>query len=169
MRFPTGVDGIEPQFRGLWIRSWPPDGKYNRKVKSAALCLASLLLVGCSKNIDTTEAVRDGIIKDISKIVDVNTMNVAVDSVSFREKEADATVSFTPKAAPQSQPMVMSYALERQGDEWKIKSRSMLSRHDQVQPGETGLPPGHPGTSTAHGTGTPLPPGHPATGDLPKP
>ena len=137
-------------------------------MKSAALCLAALLLAGCSKNIDTTEAVRDGVIKDISKIVDVETMNVTVDSVSFREKEADATVSFTPKAAPRSEPMVMSYALERKGDEWKIKSRSMLSRHDQVKPGETGLPAGHPGAS-APGTETPLPPGHPGTGDLPKP
>lgn len=126
------------------------------------LCLAFLLLAGCSKNIDTTEAVRDGVIKDISKIVDVGTMNVTVDSVSFREKEADATVSFTPKAAPRSEPMVMSYALERKGDEWKIKSRSMLSRHDQVQ-GETGLPPGHPGAET------PLPTGHPGAGEPSKP
>ena len=123
-------------------------------MKSAALCLAALLLAGCSKNIDTTEAVKDGIIKDISKKVDVGTMDVTVDSVSFREKEADATVSFTPKGAPRSQSMVMSYALERQGDEWKIKSRSMLGSHDKVQPGETGLPAGHPGASSL-GTGDP--------------
>ena len=118
-------------------------------MKSAALCLAALLLAGCSKNIDTTEAVRDGVIKDISKKVDVGTMDVTVDSVSFREKEADATVSFTPKGEPRSQAMVMSYALERQGDEWKIKSRSMLTPHDQVQPGQTGLPPRHPGAGDA--------------------
>jgi hypothetical protein len=153
-------------------------------VKSAALCLAALLLAGCSKNIDTTEAVKDGIIKDISKTIDVGTMDITVDSVSFREKEADATVSYTPKGAPGAQAMVMSYALERQGDEWKIKSRSMLTPHDQAQPGQTGLPgraglpgqtalpPGHPAVSAAPGApgaGTPLPPGHPGTGDLPKP
>jgi hypothetical protein len=131
-------------------------------VKSAALCLAALLLAGCSKNIDTTEAVRDGVIKDISKKgLDVATMDINVDSVSFREKEADATVSFTPKGAPRSQSMVMSYALERHGDEWHIKSRSMLAPHDG-QAGQTGLPPVHPSA------GTPLPPGHPSTGDLPK-
>jgi hypothetical protein len=124
-------------------------------VKSAAFCLAALLLAGCSKNIDTTEAVRDGIIKDISKTIDVGSMDVTVTSVSFREKEADATVSYTPKGMPGTQAMVMSYALERQGDEWKIKSRSMLTPHDQVKPGETGLPAGHPGAET-----TP-PPGHP--------
>jgi hypothetical protein len=147
-------------------------------VKSAALCLAALLLAGCSKNIDTTEAVKDGIIKDISKTIDVGTMDITVDSVSFREKEADATVSYTPKGAPGAQAMVMSYALERQGDEWKIKSRSMLTPHDQAQPGKAGLPgqtalpPGHPAVSAAPGApgaGTPLPPGHPGTGDLPKP
>jgi len=142
-------------------------------VKSAAFCLAALLLAGCSKNIDTTDAVRDGIIKDISKKgLDVATMDVTVDSVSFREKEADATVSFTPKGAPRSQSMVMSYALERQGDEWKIKSRSMLTPHAKTQdgngqPGQTELPAGHPGVS-APPAGTPLPPGHPSTTNLPK-
>jgi hypothetical protein len=135
-------------------------------VKSAAICLAALLLGGCSKNIDTTEAVRDGVIKDIAKKVDVGSMDVTVDSVSFREKEADATVSFTPKGAPKSQSMIMSYALERQGDEWHIKSRSMLGTHAQAQPGQA-LPPGHPGVATPQ-PGTPLPPGHPTVGTVPK-
>jgi hypothetical protein len=137
-------------------------------VKSAAICLAALLLAACSKNIDTTEAVRDGIIKDISKTIDVASMNVTVDSVSFREKEADATVSFTAKGAPGSQAMVMSYALERQGDEWHIKSRSMVTPHDQPQSGQTALPPGHPGVTGAPPPGTPLPPGHPQPGTTAK-
>ena len=119
-------------------------------MKSFAFCLAALLLAGCSKNIDTTEAVKDGIIKDIAskKTVDVNTMDVTVDSVSFREKEADAIVSFTPKGMPHSQSMSMSYALERQGDEWHIKTRAMVTPHDQEAPGQSphgDLPPGHPG------------------------
>jgi hypothetical protein len=130
-------------------------------VKSVALCLAALLLAGCAKNIDTTEAVKDGIVKDISKTIDVATMDITVDSVSFREKEADATVSYTPKGVRGSEPMVMSYALERQGDEWKIKSRTMVTPHDQA-PGATGVPAGHPGATS-------LPPGHPSTGNLPKP
>jgi hypothetical protein len=131
-------------------------------VKSAALCLAALLLAGCSKNIDTTEAVRDGVIKDISskKTVDINTMDVTVDSVSFREKEADAIVSFTPKGMPHSQSMSMSYALERQGDEWHIKSRAMVTPHDQEAPGQS------PHGQVPQGQ---LPPGHPGTGDSPKP
>ncbi len=119
-------------------------------MKSAAICLAALLLAGCSKNIDTPEAVKEGVIKDIAKKVDVGSMDVNVDSVSFREKEADATVSFTPKGAPRSQSMTMNYALERQGDEWHIKSRSMLTPHAQAQPGQAAaLPAGHPGVASS--------------------
>src|ERR1700728_486178 len=118
---------------------------YNRYVKSALICLAAMCLAGCSKNIDTPEAVKEGVIKDIAKKVDVGAMDVNVDSVSFREKEADAKVSFRPKGAPASQSIVMNYALERQGDEWHIKSRNMQA-HEQQQPGETALPPDHPGT-----------------------
>ena len=132
-------------------------------MKSAAICLAALLLAGCSKNIDTPEAVKDGVLKDIAKKVDLGSMDINVDSVSFREKEADAQVSFMPRGATRSQSITMNYVLERQGDEWHIKSRTM-DMHGR-QPGQTALPPGHPGVSngvsTAPNAGTPLPPGHP--------
>jgi hypothetical protein len=122
--------------------------RYNRKVKLHLIALAALLLAGCAKNIDTPEAVKEGVIKDIAKKVDVGSMDVSVDSVSFREKEADAKVSFTPKGANRSQSITMNYLLERQGDEWRIKSRNMqgVNQHGSgqpVQPGQT-LPPGHP-------------------------
>jgi hypothetical protein len=136
-------------------------------VKLASICLAALCLAACSKNIDTPEAVKDGVIKDIAKKVDVQSMDVSVDSVQFREKEADAKVSFKPKGAPASQSITMNYSLERQGDEWHIKNRNMLA-HDQQQPGATGqtpLPPGHP----AAGTGGPLPAGHPQVNPSAKP
>ena len=127
-------------------------------MKFVPLCLAALCLAGCSKNIDTPEAVKEGVIKDISKKVDVQAMDVNVDSVSFREKEADAKVSFKPKGAPASQSIVMTYSLERQGDEWHIKNRSMQS-HDQQQ--------GHP--TAGAGTGGPLPSGHPQVDPSQKP
>jgi hypothetical protein len=133
-------------------------------VKSALICLAALCLAGCSKNIDTPEAVKEGVIKDIAKKVDVQVMDVNVDSVSFREKEADAKVSFRPKGAPVSQSITMNYLLERQGDEWHIKSRNMQA-HEQQQPGQTALPPGHPGATS----GGPLPAGHPQVDTSQKP
>jgi hypothetical protein len=128
------------------IRGCVQSHGYNRKVKLAAICLAAVLITGCAKNIDTAEAVKDGVIKDIAKKVDVGSMDVSVDSVSFREKEATAKVSFRPKGGNPSQSIVMNYSLERQGDEWHVKNRNMEGTH--VQPPAEGsgtLPPGHPG------------------------
>jgi hypothetical protein len=133
----------------------------------AGLGIFALLLTGCAKNIDTPEAVRDGVIKDIGKKVDVQNMDVSVESVSFREKEATANVSFRPKGGPAGQSITMTYSMVRQGDEWHVKDRNM-QRHEQAQPGGAGTaPPIDPGK--------PLPPGHPAmpipgtgtTGQLP--
>ena len=114
-------------------------------MKLALICVAALCLAGCAKNIDTPEAVREGVLKDIAKKVDVQAMDVNVDSVSFREKEADAKVSFKPKGAPVSQSITMTYSLERQGDEWHIKTRNMQA-HDQQEghPTTGALPSGHP-------------------------
>lgn len=118
-------------------------------MKLATFLLAVSLagcLAGCSKNIDTPEAVKAGVIKDIAKKVDVDSMDVSVDSVSFREKEAEAKVSFWPKGGDRSQAITMNYQLARQGDEWRIKSRDM-DMHHQQQAGAAGsgeLPAGHP-------------------------
>jgi hypothetical protein len=136
-------------------------------VKPAILCLAALLLAGCSKNIDTPEAVKEGVIKDIAKKVDVGSMDVNVDSVSFRNDGADAQISFRPKGAPLSQSMTMKYQLERQSGEWHVKSRNMETHGQQpqtqqappLQPGQTTLPAGH----MAVGGGGALPPGHPGS------
>ena len=118
-----------------------------------------LCLAGCSKNIDTPDAVRDGVLKDVAKKVDINAMDVSVDSVSFREKEATAQVSFRPKGAPAgSQAITMNYELERDGNEWKIKNRNMEG-HQNAQPGSSQMPPGHP--LTGSGSGQQLPSGHP--------
>jgi hypothetical protein len=130
-------------------------------VKLAPVFLAALCLAGCSKNIDTPEAVKEGVLKDVAKKVDIQAMDVNVDSVSFREKEADAKVSFKPKGAPASQSITMTYSLERNGDEWRIKTRNMQA-HEQQQPtapGQQAMPPGHPVTGS--GNGEPLPAGHP--------
>ncbi len=132
-------------------------------MKFAPFLLAALCLAGCSKNIDTPEAVKAGVIKDIAKKVDVDSMDVNVDSVSFREKEADARVSFRPKGGDPSQSITMTYLLEKQGDEWHIKSRNMVDPHDQGQAGGSPhgeLPAGHPGASGAVNGGA-LPEGHP--------
>ena len=142
-------------------------GGYNRYVKSALICLAALLLAGCSKNIDTPEAVKEGVVKDIAKKVDVGSMDVNVDSVSFRDKEAEAKVSFKPKGAPGTQSITMNYQLERQGDEWHIKGRTMDTHQGgqdthqaQIPGGQPAMPAGHPTVAPGTPAG-PLPAGHP--------
>ncbi len=132
--------------------------------------LATALLAGCSKNIDTPEAVKQGVIKDIAKKVDVQNMDVTVESVSFRGKEATAMIAFKPRGGDPKQSITMSYSMEKQGDEWHVKGRDM-QRHQAIQPGTPmpadhaganggqQLPPGHPSTTT----GQQMPPGHPAT------
>lgn len=122
-----------------------------------ATVLATALLAGCGKNIDTPEAVKQGVIKDIAKKVDVQNMDVTVESVSFRGKEATATIAFKPRGGDPKQSITMSYSMEKQGDEWHVKGRDM-QRHQAVQPGAQ-MPPGHPST----GSGQQMPPGHPAT------
>jgi hypothetical protein len=141
-------------------------------VNFRAVCLAALaavlVLAGCSKNIDTEEAVKAGVLKDLAKKVDVQNMDVNVDSVSFRDKDADATVSFSPKGAGPGQSITMKYSLARDGDEWKIKGRSLDGHSAPTAAPGGDLPPGHPGVGggSAVPNGAPLPPGHPAVGSM---
>ena len=120
--------------------------RYNRFVKPIALLLAALCLAGCSKDIQNTEAVREGVLDYLKQRtaetgLDVNQLVVTVSSVSFEKDVARANVAFSPKSAPGAQGMSMSYVLDRQGDKWVVKGR-------QVNPGNPHgggeLPPGHP-------------------------
>jgi hypothetical protein len=141
-----------------------------------AVAIAALLLAGCAKKNDTPEAIREGVLRDISKSFNVSNMDVVVDSVSFRDKEADATVTYMLKGGSASQGMTMRYVMERRDDKWYIKSRAASPAGAAPAGGgdETsgGLPAGHPvtngadvgGASGASGSTLNLPPGHPALG-----
>jgi len=141
-------------------------------VKSAVLLAIPLLaLIGCaSRNVDTLEAVKQGVIRDIGKNLNVGAMDVNVVSVSFRDKEADAVVSFAPKGGTAAQGLTMNYTMERQGSEWHIKARAQsdLQKHAaQAQPGSMGAQPGSMGAAPVDGMHgqTQLPAGHPPMGD----
>jgi hypothetical protein len=122
---------------------------------------AVLLAAGCSRSIDTPEAVKQGVVNDLAKRMDIQNMDVSVDSVSFRDHEADAVVSFSPKGSPRGQGMSMRYKLQRNGNEWHIASRSSgdIQRHAQGA-AEGGGQPGHPPLGSG-ASGSDLPPGHP--------
>ncbi len=119
------------------------------------------MALGCSRSAGGKEAIRQGVIEHLSGRagLDVKAMQVDVTSVTFRENEADAVVSFRPKGV--SDPgagMQMQYTLEKKGDRWVVKGKreSGTSPHGgaPATPGGT-LPPGHPpmGTGKPSGSG----------------
>ncbi len=160
-------------------------------MKYATTILALVALAGCSnRNVDSLDAVKQGVIKDIGKNINVAAMDVNVVSVSFRDKEADAVVSFAPKGGSAAQGLTMNYTMERKDDGWHIKSRAQsdLQKHAaQAPPGTPGaampqpdmsgmgaMPPGHGGAmggamgSGSMGGSQQLPPGHPPLDSIKK-
>jgi hypothetical protein len=144
----------------------------------AALTLSALFISGCAQKNDTPDAVKQGVVRDLAKKFDMTKMDVIVDAVSFRDKEADATVTFVVKGGAASQGMTMKYLMEKHDDgQWYIKSRASAT------PGAAGaaatpaggdgaagaMPAGHPamgapGAAPASGSKFNLPPDHPELG-----
>lgn len=124
--------------------------------------LSLTLLSGCKKDIQSKDAVRDGVLKYLSKRGDLAAMDVSVAGVNFRGNEADATVHFQAKGNPApGAGLTIPYVLERKGNEWVVKGRTGGDQHGaQGMPGGGGgsLPPGHPVVSPGSG-GAPGGPG----------
>ncbi len=90
-------------------------------------------------------------------------MQVEIASVSFRQNEADALVSFRPKGSTDaSTGMQMQYTLEKKGGRWVVKGKrdSGKSPHGgggamTPAPQDGVMPPGHPpaGKGTPPGNG----------------
>lgn len=125
---------------------------YNRYVKTSLVAglAAGLALAGCNRGGDSKEAIRQGVIDHLSGRagLDLKSMQVDVTSVSFRQGEADAVVSFRPRGqADPSAGMTMQYTLEKKGNRWVVKAKreSGLSPHSgEAQTPGGGMPPGHP-------------------------
>lgn len=119
-----------------------------------ALLIAVFSAAGCGKkDTDNNDAVKQGVMKYLSKRNDLAAMDVSVASVQFRGKEADAKVHFQAKnnSSPAAA-MDMMYLLERNGDEWVVKGRSA---------GGGGNNPHGAGGAMPTPEGSSLPPGHP--------
>jgi hypothetical protein len=119
-------------------------------VKHARIWLIAVLaLAGCSKNIDNKDAVAASVKKYVAgKGINVDQMNVNVNTVSFHGNQADAQVAFVPKGGGSG--VSANYQLERVKDEWVVKSRSTMNTLDHTR--------GMPGAETV--PGQQLPPGH---------
>lgn len=89
-------------------------------------------------------------------------MQIDVASVSFRQNEADAMVSFRPKGATDaSAGMQIQYTLEKKGNRWVVKGK-----RDSGMAPHGGAPGAMPGGSMPGGSmpGGAMPPGHPPAG-----
>jgi hypothetical protein len=130
---------------------------HNLSVKASIVCACTSVLLGltllsaCKKDIQSKDAVRNGVLKYLSQRSDLAAMDVSVSAVTFKGDEAEATVHFQAKGntAPGAG-LTMPYVLERKGNEWVVKGKSGNSQHGM---GATGMPGG--------GGGESLPPGHP--------
>jgi hypothetical protein len=64
----------------------------------------ALLLIGCVRAPQNKDAVRQGVIEHLTKSssgLDLGSMDVDVTAVTFHDKQANATVTFRPKATPE--------------------------------------------------------------------
>lgn len=148
-------------------------------IVTAVLGLSITVLSGCKRDIQNTEAVRQGVMAYLSKRSDLLSMDVSITNVTYRQNEATATVHLQAKGSniPGSG-MDMRYLLERKGNAWVVKGRAGGDAHGQGMGGPPGahsggadsmgampgtLPPGHPGGAGSIGAmPQTLPPGHPA-------
>ena len=134
----------------------------------AALTMSALFLSACAQKNDTPDAVKQGVVRDLAKKFDMTKMDVIVDSVSFRDKEADATVTFTVKGGSAAQGMTMKYVMERHDDgQWYIKTRANAAAAGAPAAGVHGDPSvtvAPDAATAASGSKFNLPPGHPELG-----
>ena len=120
--------------------------------------LAVASLGGCRKDLQTDEAVRQGIMNYLSqnKNLSLNMMDVELKQVTFRDKEADAVVLFKPKGGDPASGMSMRYTLERQNEGWVVKKKADSGAHGATKAPMPPIPLPTPGGA--------LPPGHPPMG-----
>jgi len=110
-------------------------------------------LCGCAKNIKNKEAVKKAVMEYLSKRSDLAlaSMDIDVTAVSFKDKEAEAVVSFKPKGMDANAGMQMVYVMEQKGSEWgnvRAKNAGSAGAHGGgAMPESQPLPPGHPPTS----------------------
>jgi hypothetical protein len=141
---------------------------------------SALVAISCSKDIQNSESVKQGVMDYLKSNqaktgLNVEAMQVEVRTVSFQRDEARAGVAITPKGMPGAG-MQINYVLARNGNKWVVRGRtenganphgaSELPRPSELpHAGELpqGLPPNHPQVETQSQPGGPgqLPAGHP--------
>ncbi len=118
-----------------------------------------LLLAACSKAPQDKDAVRQAVLDHLAKRSDMlaAAMKIEVVSVSFRDKEADAIVSVSPKEGGTG--IQMSYALAMEGGKWVVQKPASPA---------AGAPNPHGGGAPPPSMGE-MPAGHPPVPTGPAP
>jgi len=121
----------------------------NQKIPALILILlllaGGLLLVGCSRQLNSDDAVRKAILDHLSSRpgLDMSKMDMDISKVTVNGDKASVDVTFKVKGGAANQTMGMTYDLVRSGDVWKVQ----------------GTPTGHGAEGSAgaspHGAGSP--------------
>jgi hypothetical protein len=123
---------------------------YNRMVlrTTAVPFLAVVLVCGCGPNIKSKEKVEEAILKRLqtSAGLDLKSLDVNTNSVTFDNNMAYASVAFHQKDDPNLKSLVMTYTLENRSGQWVVVKVGSPQGHDMSgsPSGQTDLPPGHP-------------------------
>ncbi len=123
------------------------------------------MLAGCSKNIQTNDAVKQGVVNHLaqSKSIQLAAMDLEVTAVTFKDNLAEATVSIKPKGGAAAAGMQMQYTLEKKGDAWVVQKKADGGAgHGAVVPG--GMGGMAPSTEMPAMPAGEMPPGHPPAG-----
>lgn len=136
-------------------------------MRKAAIFLLISFLAACQRGNQNSDAVRQGVLDYLSGPMGLNlqAMDVKVDSVKYEGEKAKATVTISMKG--NSTPMMTKqYELDQKNGKWVVTGRSGDSGHGATMPGAA---PGAvtPGAENPHG-GMAMPqPG--AGGKMPSP
>jgi len=140
--------------------------------------LIALLTISCSRDIQNTDAVKQGVTEYLKSTqaktgLNLDAMQIEVTSVSFQRDQARANVYISPKGT-RNGGMRLTYVLARSGNKWLVRGRTESGANphgSQMQPGSAqpgspqGLPPGHPQVAPdGDRPAGALPPGHPPVG-----
>jgi hypothetical protein len=124
----------------------------------ATLVFVSCALIGCNRASQSPEAIRAGVIDYVATKVNIGAMDVDVTSISFKGKEADATVSFRAKGADPASGLQMRYTLEQKAGKWVVKDKAQAGGSPHGAAMNPSAPPAGPHGNPGAGQ---LPPGHP--------
>lgn len=140
-----------------------------------------LALSACNRGIQNKDAVRQGVLDYLTSRPNLSMggMTVDVTNVTFKDNQAEAQVSFTPKGGPAGGGMTMRYTLEQKNNKWSVVSKADSGQNPHgagavpgggANPHTGGAMPGMPpagGIDMERPGGVApggMPPGHPPAG-----